>query len=106
MVTVKDTALRRPAPPQTEPLPRPIWSRALPRPIVVSNVVILETLADARKLIRNHLTEKTRHKPLWRALAAQLYAAAVDGNTVDAALLLQMVLTSEGLDRLPKQRPV
>jgi len=52
-------------------LPRPNWSRALPRPIVIPKVMTLKTLADVRTLIR-HLPAEHRERPTWRHVAAEL----------------------------------
>jgi hypothetical protein len=47
-------------------LPRPDWSRPLPRPLVIPTVMTLKTLADVRVLVR-HLPEDRRTQPAWPA---------------------------------------
>jgi hypothetical protein len=56
-------------------LPRPNWSRTLPRPIVIPKVMTLKTLADVRTLLR-HLPAEHRERPTWRHVAAELERAA------------------------------
>jgi fructosamine-3-kinase len=53
-------------------LPRPDWSRPLPRPIVIPKVMTLKTLADVRALIERHLPAERRERPTWRYVAQQL----------------------------------
>lgn len=52
---------------------RPDWSRPLPRPLVILEVMTLETLADVRKLL-GHLPKEVRAKETWQAVAEQLEA--------------------------------
>jgi hypothetical protein len=54
---------------------RPNWSRALPRPLVIPDVMTLKTLADVRELMR-HVPADRRDRPTWRHVAAQLTQAA------------------------------
>jgi hypothetical protein len=72
-------------------LPRPNWSRALPRPLVIPRVMTLKTLADVRMLMR-HLPVEHRKRPTWRHVAAQLEQAAVGADTVAVALRLALML--------------
>jgi hypothetical protein len=44
-------------------MPRPDWSRPLPRPLVIPTVLNLVTLDDVRTLIERHLPMQTRNKP-------------------------------------------
>ena len=48
------------------------WSRRLPRPIVIPNVMTLKTLADVRALIERHLPAGHRENRTWRHVAAEL----------------------------------
>ena len=82
-------------------MPRPDWSRALPRPIVIPKIVTLKTLADVRELMR-HLPEDRRERPTWRYVTAQLAEAAAGADTVDVAIALRMVLMLEGVECRPQ----
>ncbi|HEY2534096.1 MAG TPA: hypothetical protein VGJ20_40270 [Xanthobacteraceae bacterium] len=46
-------------------LPRPDWSRPLPRPLVIPDVMTPRTLADVRTLI-GHLPKETHAKSAWQ----------------------------------------
>jgi hypothetical protein len=56
------------------------WSRALPRPLVIPEVITLKALADVRTLM-NHLAEDRLQRQMWRHVALQLKRAAADGDT-------------------------
>jgi hypothetical protein len=73
----------------------PDWSRALPQPLLIPDVMILATLADARELMR-HLPEDRRSRSTWRQVAADIEAAAAGGDIEGAAIGLRMVLMLEG----------
>jgi hypothetical protein len=47
-------------------LPVPNWSRPLPRPIIISDVLTLEMLADVRTLVEKHLPAEYCSKFSWR----------------------------------------
>ncbi len=72
-------------------MPRPNWSRALPRPLVIPTVMTLKTLANVRELMR-HLPAEHRGRPTWRHVAAELEKAAAGADTVDVALRLVLML--------------
>jgi len=78
------------------PLPRPNWSHALPRPLVIPGVMTLRTLADVRTLL-GHLPKETRAKSTWQHVEAELKAAAISGETINVTVPLQMVLSMEGV---------
>jgi hypothetical protein len=59
--------------------PRQYWSRALPRPLVIPEVMTLRTLADVRALMR-HLPEDRRARWTWRYVEAQIAEAAGAGD--------------------------
>ena len=68
-------------------MPRPNWSRPLPRPLKIPRVMTLKTLADVRELMR-HLPRATRERDTWRHVADQLAAAARGGDVNDAVVAL------------------
>jgi hypothetical protein len=37
------------------PLPAPNWSRPLPRPLTIPDILTLETLTEVRGLVQKHL---------------------------------------------------
>ena len=83
-------------------MPRPDWSRALPRPLVIPSVMTLRTLADVRELMR-HLPEDRRARSTWRYVARQLAdAAAGAADPADAAISLRLALMLENVECRPK----
>jgi hypothetical protein len=50
---------------------RPNWSRPLPQPLVIPDVMTLATLADVRALIEKHVPQDRRERPTWRHVAAE-----------------------------------
>ncbi len=82
-------------------MPRLTWSRPLPRPLVIPKVMTLRTLADVRELMR-HLPEDRRSRPTWRQVAADIEAAAGDGDVEGAAIALRLVLMLEGVECRPQ----
>ena len=81
-------------------MPRPNWSRPLPRPLVIPGVMKLSTLADVRALMR-HLPRATRKRDTWRHVADQLAEAARGGDVNDAVAALRLVLTLERVEYRP-----
>ena len=82
-------------------MPRPNWSRALPRPLVIPGVMTLKTLADVRELMR-HLPEDRRARSTWRYVAQQLAEAAVGAaSPADAAISLRLALMLENVECRP-----
>ena len=79
-------------------MPRPDWSRPLPRPLVIPTVLNLVTLDDVRTLIERHLPMQTRNKPNWRYVRERLAEAARSGNTIDVVVALQIALHLEGVE--------
>jgi hypothetical protein len=49
-------------------LSRPNWSRPLPRPLKIPDIMTLRTLADVRSLL-NHVPAQRRHLDTWRHVA-------------------------------------
>jgi hypothetical protein len=82
-------------------VPRPNWSRPLPRPLVIPKVMTLKTLADVRTLMR-HLPEDRRAMSTWRYVEAQLADAASGADVAGAAIALRLVLMLEGVECRPK----
>ena len=79
-------------------MPAPNWSRPLPRPIIIPDVMQLSTLADVRILVEKHLPKEYRSKFGWRQLAGRLRRAA-EGQQ-DVAVVsdaLRIVLQLEGV---------
>ncbi len=82
-------------------MPRPNWSRPLPKPLTIPKIMVLVTLDDVRTLMR-HLPEDRLKRPMWRHVGRQLKEAAADGDTTKVAVSLRMVLSMEGVEcRLP-----
>jgi hypothetical protein len=79
---------------------RPNWSRALPRPLLIPDVMTLNTLDDVRTFMR-HLPEDRLQRQMWRHAALQLKQAAADGVTTKVAVSLRMVLSMEGVECRP-----
>ena len=82
-------------------MPRSNWSRALPRPLVIPDVMTLKTLDDVRTLM-SHLPEDRLQKQMWRHVALQLKQAAADGDTTKVSVSLRMVLSMEGVECRPQ----
>ena len=80
---------------------RPNWSRALPRPLVIPDVMTLTTLDDVRTLM-GHLPEDRLQRQMWRHVALQLKQAAADGDTTKVSVSLRMVLSMEGIECRPQ----
>ena len=79
----------------------PDWSRALPRPLQIPNVMKLVTLADVRELVEKHLPADYRQKHTWRHVAAQLAEAAEGGDIVDVSIALRLALMLERVQCRP-----
>ena len=75
-------------------MPRPNWSRPVPRSLVIPDVMDLKTLADVRKLIE-HLP---RQFHTWQHVEAELNKAAAGGDTEQVYVALQMVLQLERVE--------
>jgi hypothetical protein len=70
-------------------LPRPDWSRKLPRPLKIPTVM-------------EHLPAECRERETWRHVANEIDQAARDGNINDAVVALRLVLQLEQVPCLPK----
>ena len=79
-------------------MPAPNWSRPLPRPIAIPDVMEMATLADVRILVEKHLPKEYRSKFSWRQLS-ELLKRAAEGQQ-DVAVVsdtLRIVLQLEGV---------
>ena len=77
------------------PLPSPNWSRPLPRPLIIPEVMKLVILADVRELIERHLPAHCRDKASWRVVARDLRAAALGADPIEVSVALRMALSLE-----------
>jgi hypothetical protein len=85
-------------------LPRPNWSRPLPRPLVIPKIIKLVILADVRTLIR-HVPAERRERTTWRYVASQLADAAAGSiDTSHVTVALRLVLMMEGVECRPADR--
>ena len=83
-------------------LKRPDWSRPLPQPIVIPDLMTLRTLADVRALL-SHMPKEYRAKETWRHVAKTLNEAARHGvEPVDVTVALRLVLSLEGITCRPR----
>ena len=79
-------------------LPRPDWSRPLPQLLIVSDVMTVATLNDARVLIERHLPAASRAKEMWRYVSDELRRAALGRDAAEFSSVLEMALSLEGLE--------
>jgi hypothetical protein len=82
-------------------LPRPDWTRRLPRPLPIPGVMKPATLADVRALL-GHLPHQHRDKTTWRHVADRLDEAARGGELVDLVVPLRMVISMKGIECRPR----
>ncbi len=82
-------------------MPRPNWSRPLPRPLKIPGVMDLKTLADVRELIR-HVPKERRDNLNWRHVADELAKAVAGADTASVSIELRMVLSMEHVECRPK----
>ncbi len=74
------------------------WRRPLPRPIVISRIMTLETLEDVRALVHRHLPVEYRSKQTWQQVASVTSAAARgELPAEEVAVALKLVLSMEGI---------
>jgi hypothetical protein len=79
-------------------VPRPDWSRPLPRPLTIPDLLTLETLNDVRVLVEKRLPPEYRSKFTCRQLAGLLKRAAEGQQEVaDVSAALRIVLQLEGV---------
>lgn len=62
------------------PLSRPNWSRALPQPLLIPDVMVLATLNDVRELMRHLPEDRPGTIETARQVATDIEAAAAGGN--------------------------
>jgi hypothetical protein len=76
-------------------MPRPDWSRPLPRKLTIPDVMTLRTLGDVRTLI-GHVPKQRREFHTWRHVVAVLdEAAAHKRDSADVSIAVQMALDLE-----------
>jgi hypothetical protein len=81
-------------------VPRPDWSRPLPRPLKIPTVMTLKTLADVRELIR-HVPKERRQFSTWRTVEKALNEAAAGADPIGVSVSLRLVLSMEGVECRP-----
>ena len=73
---------------------RPNWSRPLPQPLKIPDIMTLRTLADVRALL-SHVPAQRRQFNTWRHVAKCIDDAARGGDIASAVIALRMVLMLE-----------
>ena len=73
------------------------WLQSLPSPLVIPDVAVLRTLADARSLMR-HLPADRRDRSTGRYVATELERAANGAAVGEAVIALRLVLMLEGVE--------
>ncbi|MGB6936364.1 MAG: hypothetical protein WBE14_06610 [Xanthobacteraceae bacterium] len=82
-------------------MPRPNWSRPLPRALTIPTIMDLVTLADVRELL-GHLPKETRAKSTWQHVKSELDKAAGGADPVSLSVALQMALMLENMEVGPR----
>ena len=77
-------------------MPRPDWSRALPRKLTIPGVMTLRTLGDMRKFI-GHVPKARRELDTWQHVIGKLEEAAAGGDVARASIALRIVLSLENV---------
>ena len=73
------------------------WSRTLPRPIIIPDLITLKTLADVRKLL-GHIPKERRQLSTWQHVEKTLQACAAGDDPANISVALQLVFR---LERVP-----
>jgi hypothetical protein len=74
------------------------YSRPLPAPLVIPDVMTLTTLADVRAFVTRHLPKPFRDRPHWLAVARDVEAAAGGGDPGEASMaIIRFALLVEGV---------
>ena len=94
----KDTTSRERSYRGAASLPRPNWSRPLPKLLIVSGVMTAATLNDVRVMIERHLPAASRANEMWRYVSNELRKAALGSDTAEFSAVLEMALSIEGLE--------
>ena len=77
-------------------MPRADWSRPLPQPLTIPDVLTRETLVDVRALVEKHLPAEYRSKFTRRQLAGLLKRAAEGQQDVaEVSTALRIVLQGQ-----------
>jgi hypothetical protein len=89
-------------------LPRPNWSRPLPRPLVIldggKEFLRLTTLGAARDFLKR-IPKERRQFDTWQHVEAELKKAAAGGDATQVSVALRMVLMLENVECRPA-RPI
>jgi hypothetical protein len=80
------------------PSSRPNWSRPLPKLLIVSGVMTVATLNDARVMIERRVPGASRANEMWRYVWNQIREAALGGDMAEFCSVLEMALSIEGLE--------
>jgi hypothetical protein len=72
------------------------WSRQLPRPIDIPDLITLKTLADVRELLAL-LPNETRREQSWQHIEKCLQEAVVSGDVQHISEPLTILLRVEGV---------
>jgi hypothetical protein len=80
---------------------RPNWSRPLPQPLKIPDIMTLRTLADARTLL-SHVPAQRRQFNTWRHVAKCIDDAAHGGDVASAVIALRIVLMLEHVPCKPQ----
>jgi class 3 adenylate cyclase len=80
------------------PSSRPNWSRPLPKLLIVSGVMTVATLNDARVMIERRVPAASRANEMWRYVWNQIREAALGGDMAEFCSVLEMALSIEGLE--------
>ena len=78
-------------------LPRPDWSRPLPKLLIVSGVMTAATLNDVRVMVERHLPAASRAKEMWRYVSTNFGKPRLAATRREFSAVLEMVLSIEGL---------
>jgi hypothetical protein len=73
------------------------WSRPLPAPLIIPDVMTMTTLADVRAFVTKRLPEPYRDRPHWLAVARDVEAAACGGDPGEASMAIRFALLVEGV---------
>ena len=76
---------------------RPDWSRPLPQPLTIPDIMTIETLADVRVLI-GHVPAERRKISTWQHVEKTLQACADGDDVENVSVAMQLAFQ---LERVP-----